>query len=78
VVNSLLNLLKNDSFSFTFSGKIDDRASKFLITLSKKSDTVKPALIEWIEQNQHEDYVGKGIDVLWELSGGQSTAATLA
>jgi len=52
--------------------------SPSLITHSKKSDIVKPALIEWIEQHQHTDYVGKGIDVLWEISGGQSTASTLA
>ncbi|MGB3573902.1 MAG: HEAT repeat domain-containing protein, partial [Phormidesmis sp.] len=78
LLNSLLTLLKDGYLSFSLSGRVSDRASQSLITLSKKSDTVKPAIVEWIEQNQDEDYVGKGIDVLWETSGGQSATATLA
>ncbi|MGB7085958.1 MAG: hypothetical protein WBD47_10415 [Phormidesmis sp.] len=50
-------------------GRVSDRAAQSLITLSKKSATVKSALAQWIEQHQHEDYVGNGIDALWKLSG---------
>ncbi|MBE9059812.1 HEAT repeat domain-containing protein [cf. Phormidesmis sp. LEGE 11477] len=66
ITYSLLNLLKNKRFD---SILMDDRAAQSLITLSKKSDTIKPALVQWIEQHQHEPYVGKGIDALWEMTG---------
>ena len=68
VVEALLDLLKDNSFSMDSLGRVSDRAAESLIALAQKSDTVKPALVQWIEQHQHEDYVGKGIDVLWELT----------
>ena len=66
VVAALLELLKDDASSI--AGRVNDRATQSLITLAQKSDTVKPALVQWIEQHQHEAYVGNGIDALWELT----------
>ena len=67
VINGLLDLLKDDSFSLKSLGKVSDRAAQSLVALSKHSDAIKPALVQWIEQHQQEDYVGNGIDALWEL-----------
>ena len=71
IIETLINLLEDDSFivlSMNVWGNVNDRAAESLIALAQKSDTVKPALVQWIEQHQHEAYVGKGIDVLWELT----------
>ncbi|MGC1527062.1 MAG: HEAT repeat domain-containing protein, partial [Phormidesmis sp.] len=83
VLDTLLASLRTEARSFNDFNNLpeswdSDAAIQSLITLSKKSDIVKPAIVEWIEQNQDEAYVGKGIDVLWEISGGQSTPTTLA
>ncbi len=66
VIETLLDLLKDDARGF--AGKVSDRATESLTTLAKKSDTVKPALVQWIEQHQHEAYVSNGIDALWEIA----------
>ncbi len=69
-IEALLDSLKDSSLSMNGNiiRRVSDRATQSLITLAQKSDTVKPALVEWIEQHQHEAYVGKGIDALWELT----------
>ncbi len=35
--------------------------------LGKKSDTVLPAVIQWLEQHQDSENIGSGIDALWDL-----------
>ncbi|NER91243.1 HEAT repeat domain-containing protein [Moorena sp. SIO3A2] len=61
VVNALLALLQdNDSF-------VRSSAAQALGNLGKTSNHILPAVIEWIEQHQDSDYVGSGIDVLWDL-----------
>jgi hypothetical protein len=35
--------------------------------LGKKSDTVLPAVIQWLEQHQDSESIGSGIDALWNL-----------
>ena len=67
VVNGLLNLLIIDSSNTATLSNVSDRATQSLVALSKHSDAIKPAIAEWIEQHQHEDYAGNGIDALWEL-----------
>ena len=36
----------------------------------KRSHQVEPAIVQWIEQHQDEEYVGAGIDALWEIVEG--------
>ena len=67
VVNTLLALLEdNGSSMFMF-----DRLSDALVELGKTSHNILPTVIEWIEQHQDSDYVGRGIDVLWDLVVGR-------
>ncbi len=68
VVNGLLELLKKNSLSVVIFGKASDHAAQPLVALSKHSEAILPALVDWIKQHQHEDYVGNGIDALWELT----------
>ncbi|AOY84250.2 HEAT repeat domain-containing protein [Moorena producens JHB] len=42
-------------------------ATEALGNLGKTSNHVLPTVIEWIEQHQDSDYVGSGIDALWDL-----------
>ncbi|MBE7379909.1 MAG: HEAT repeat domain-containing protein [Leptolyngbya sp. SIO1E4] len=63
VVAALLPLLQDDE------SLVRSRATVALINLDKQSDQVEPALVQWIEQHQTEDFVGQGVDVLWELVG---------
>ncbi|NEQ13393.1 MAG: NACHT domain-containing protein [Moorea sp. SIO3E2] len=61
VVNALLALLQdNDSF-------VRRSAAEALGRLGKTSNHVLPTVIEWIEQHQDSNYVGRGIDALWYL-----------
>ncbi|NEQ81669.1 MAG: NACHT domain-containing protein, partial [Moorea sp. SIO2I5] len=46
-------------------------ASGTLSAFGKTSNHVFPSVIEWIEQHQDSDYVGRGIDVLWDLVVGR-------
>ncbi|NEP26433.1 HEAT repeat domain-containing protein [Moorena sp. SIO3I6] len=65
VVNALLALLQdNDSF-------VRRSAAKALGQLGKPSNHVLPTVIKWIEQHQDSDYVGRGIDALWDLVVGE-------
>jgi hypothetical protein len=36
-----------------------------------KSSDVLPAVVQWVEQHQHTEYVGFGIDVLGGLVAGE-------
>ncbi len=66
VVNGLLAMLQ-DTAADIVNPFVRYRAAQSLVALSKHSGTILPALVQWIEQHQHEDYVDNGIDVLWEL-----------
>jgi HEAT repeat protein len=59
VVNSLLNCL-NDENSGVRSG-----AAAVLGGLAKTSDTIRPKVVQWLEQNPNHDGIGNAIDCLW-------------
>ena len=44
-----------------------DITAESLITLGKQSNQIEPVLVQWIKQHETEEFVGNGIDVLWEL-----------
>ncbi|NEO50296.1 MAG: NACHT domain-containing protein [Moorea sp. SIO4A3] len=46
-------------------------AANALGKLGKTSNHILPTVIEWIEQHQDSDYVGSGIDALWDLVVGE-------
>ncbi|MGK7923534.1 MAG: NACHT domain-containing NTPase [Trichodesmium sp.] len=67
VVNSLLPLLQDeDSF-------VRQRAAEALGKLGKKSHNILPIIIQWIQQHQDSEYVGRGIDALWYLVVGEES-----
>jgi hypothetical protein len=39
--------------------------------LGMKSSDVLPAVVQWVEQHQDGEYVGSGINVLWDLVAGE-------
>ncbi len=61
VVNSLLDCL-NDENSGVRSG-----AAAVLGGLAKTSDTIRPKVVQWLEQNPNHDGFGKAIDCLWSI-----------
>ncbi|MEA5522265.1 sister chromatid cohesion protein PDS5 [Limnoraphis robusta] len=63
VLDFLFLGLINDSYN----SFIRDRAARALGQLGKKSDTVLPAVIQWLEQHQDSESIGSGIDALWNL-----------
>ncbi|EGJ32789.1 MULTISPECIES: HEAT repeat domain-containing protein [Moorena] len=65
VVKALLELLKDNTFD------VPGMAAYALSQLGKTSNDIIPTVIEWIEQHQDSDYVGRGIDVLWDLVVGK-------
>ncbi|NER89120.1 sister chromatid cohesion protein PDS5 [Moorena sp. SIO3A2] len=65
VIKALLAQLRDDD-SF-----VRIRAAKALGKLGKTSNHVLPTVIEWIEQHQDSEYVGSGIDALWDLVVGR-------
>ncbi|NEO37376.1 MAG: NACHT domain-containing protein [Moorea sp. SIOASIH] len=65
VVSTLLAQLQDDKFYMRV------RAASALGKLGKTSNHVLPTVIKWIEQHQDSDYVGSGIDVLWDLVVGE-------
>lgn len=67
VVVGLLGLLQDNSFSSRTFKNVNQEAARSLVTLSKQSDGVKLALVNWIQQHQQEDFVGVGVDALWEM-----------
>ena len=65
VVNALLAGLKDDESLVRW------KAAEALGNLGKTSNHVLPTVIEWIEQHQDSDYLGSGIDALWDLVVGR-------
>ena len=61
VINSLLALLQDKDFSYPWS------AANTLKELGKKSHDILPTIIQWMEQHQDSEYIGRYIDVLWSL-----------
>ena len=45
-------------------------AAEALGKLGKQSPKVKPLVVEWIQQHEDSEFVGSGIDVLWDLVNG--------
>ncbi|NEO78369.1 HEAT repeat domain-containing protein [Moorena sp. SIO4G3] len=50
---------------------VRSKAAQALGNLGKTSNHVLPTVIEWIEQHQDSDYMGRGIDALWDLVVGE-------
>ncbi|MBE9097956.1 HEAT repeat domain-containing protein [Vacuolonema iberomarrocanum] len=67
VVAGLLAFLKDNSFNYWTLGTVNQQAAKSLVALSKQSDVVKPVLVNWIQQHRQDDFVGVGLDALWEM-----------
>ncbi|NEQ68107.1 MAG: NACHT domain-containing protein [Symploca sp. SIO2D2] len=61
VHQALLKLLTDENQFVRFF------TARVLSDLGKKSSKVTPAVIHWIEQHQDSEYVGSGIDALWDL-----------
>ncbi len=64
VVQVLLNTLNNEKW------RVRSRAVKALGKLGKTSDRVLPAVLEWLDRHQDSEYIGAGIDALWEIVEG--------
>ena len=67
VINSLLPLLQDEG---SFARK---KAAEALGKLGKKSNNILPTIVQWIQQHQDSEYVGRGIDVLWYLVVGEES-----
>ncbi|NEO20434.1 HEAT repeat domain-containing protein [Moorena sp. SIO4A5] len=65
VVSVLLALLMDDNYYLRRD------ATEAFGKLGKTSNHILPTVIEWIEQHQDSDYVGSGIDALWDLVVGR-------
>ncbi|ABA23115.1 Predicted signal transduction protein containing Nacht domain [Trichormus variabilis ATCC 29413] len=66
-IPGLLELLKDSEFNVRLIGafvlkKIDEKTHSVVINLSR-----------WINENQDSEYIGDGIDLLWELICGETT-----
>jgi HEAT repeat protein len=61
VVDALLGRLADDN------SEVRGNAAEALGKLGKNSSYVAIAVVKWILQHQDSDYVGSGIDALWEL-----------
>jgi hypothetical protein len=35
--------------------------------LAKTSDTIRPEVLQWLEQNPNDDGIGNAIDCLWSI-----------
>ncbi|WP_445300619.1 MULTISPECIES: HEAT repeat domain-containing protein [unclassified Microcoleus] len=60
----LLSLEDGDEF-------LRREAASALGKLGLKSSDVLPAVVQWIDRHQDTEYVGLGIDVLWDLVAGE-------
>ncbi len=67
VVTALLALLEDENFF------VRGKAASTLGKLGKKSNNILPTIIQWIQQHQDSEYVGRGIDVLWYLVVGEES-----
>jgi HEAT repeat protein len=61
VVNALISLLNSRNSSIRIS------ASSALVQLAKTSDTIRPEVLQWLEQNPNDDGIGNAIDCLWSI-----------
>ncbi|MEG4045990.1 HEAT repeat domain-containing protein [Microcoleus sp. Pol17_C1] len=50
---------------------VRSEAAEALGKLGLKSSEVLPAVVQWVEQHQNTEYVGSGIDLLWDLVAGE-------
>ena len=49
---------------------ICEKVASALTNISKQSPNVKTLVVEWIQQHENSNFVGNGIDVLWDLVTG--------
>ncbi|WP_043936858.1 NACHT domain-containing protein [Planktothrix rubescens] len=64
VIEALLNALSDSEDLVRWN------AAEALGELGKQSDQVKPLVVKWIQQHEDSEFVGRGIDVLWDLVNG--------
>ncbi len=57
----LLYLIKNESSFVRFP------AAEVLGKLSKAYVTIRPEVLQWLEQNSNNDEIGNAIDCLWSI-----------
>ena len=67
VVTALLPLLEDENFY------VRRKAALALGNLGKKSNNILPTIVQWIQQHQDSEYVGRGIDALWYLVVGEES-----
>jgi len=65
VINALLLRLEDGEDGVRYL------AASALGKLGLKSSEVLPAVVQWIDRHQDTEYVGLGIDVLWDLVAGE-------
>ncbi|HEY9800215.1 MAG TPA: HEAT repeat domain-containing protein [Leptolyngbyaceae cyanobacterium] len=65
VVAQLLALLQDNSEGVRYG------AAEALVNLGKNSRDITTNVVEWISQHQDSEYLGEGIDVLWDLVVGE-------
>ncbi|WP_445172911.1 HEAT repeat domain-containing protein [Microcoleus sp.] len=65
VINALLLRLEDGEDGVRYF------AAEALSKLGLKSSEVLPAVVQWIDRDQDAEYVGLGIDVLWDLVAGE-------
>jgi NACHT domain len=61
VVGRLLPLLSERSSSINFF------TARALVNLAKISNTIRPEVVQWLEQNSNDDGIGNAIDCLWSI-----------
>ncbi|MFP4100376.1 HEAT repeat domain-containing protein [Coleofasciculus sp.] len=61
VVNALLSRLDDDD------SKVRDSAAEALGKLGKNNPDILPLIVQWIKQHHDSDYIGCGIDALWDM-----------
>jgi HEAT repeat protein len=68
----LLRLEDRNDFVMHYSA-----AAEALGKLCLKSSEVLPAVVQWVEQHQDREYVGSGINVLWDLVAGEGNRSAV-
>jgi NACHT domain len=61
IASGLLSLLGDEDVC------VYDEAVKALVQLAKTSDKILPEVVQWLEQNPHNDGIGGAIDCLWSI-----------
>ncbi|NEQ37867.1 MAG: signal transduction protein [Okeania sp. SIO3I5] len=67
LVNALVARLEDKDYF------VCHRAAEALGKLGKKSDNILPTIVQWIQQHQDSEYVGRGVDALWYLVVGEES-----